>query len=128
MIKEVNSFLIPRLKKLFLSLENVEISYAYRTSTNTHIVEVKPSSIYRCSKKYIRKEMELERDFNNKFPSETLLFITEDSLTNIQSPDLVFKYRMNYNVDHFHAPLQLDSILVKNELSRAQETNLALAS
>lgn len=93
-MKNSTLFLKSNLKKLFLELENAEISYEYRDSSNIHIVEVKPSSIFKTSEEYIYKEIEMENSFYDNFPNETVLFISEDSLTQIKSPDLVLKSRL----------------------------------
>lgn len=128
MMKEAKAFLISNLKKIFLELENVEISYEFRASTSTHIVEVKPDSIYKTCEKYINREIELENSFYKFFPNETLLFISEDSLTQIKSPELVLKYKMSYKISNLITPVLLDSILSKNQLSKAGQNNYALAA
>jgi len=128
MMKEAKAFLKFNLKKIFLELENVEISYEFRASTNTHIVEVKPNSVYKTCEKYINREIELENSFYESFPNETLLFISEDSLTKIKSPELVLKYKMSYNISNLITPVLLDSILSKNQLSKAGQNNYALAA
>lgn len=127
-MKEANTFLKSNLKKIFLELENVEISYEYRVLTNTHIVEVKPNSIYKNCEIYIAREIELEKSFYDNFPLETLLFITEDSLTQIKSPDLVLKFKMNYSLSNVYTPISLGSLLAKNQLATAGENNYALAA
>jgi hypothetical protein len=127
-MKEANAFLISNLKKVFLKLENVEISYEFRNSSQTHIVEVKPNSVYKTCENYIKQEMELESFFYKNFPNEILLFITEDSLTKIKSPDLVLKYKLDYNSHNSFTPISLDSILSKNQLAKAGENNYALAA
>lgn len=128
MMKEAKAFLISNLKKIFLKLENVEISYEFRDSSQTHIIEVKPNSIYKTCEKYIREEIELEDSFYENFPSETMLFITEDSLSKIKSPDLVLKYKLAYNIANTYTPILLSSLLSKNQLANAGENNYALAA
>jgi len=128
MMKEAKAFLISNLKKIFLKLENVEISYEFRDSSQTHIIEVKPNSIYKTCEKYIREEIELENSFYENFPSETMLFITEDSLSKIKSPDLVLKYKLAYNIANTYTPILLSSLLSKNQLANAGENNYALAA
>jgi len=127
-MKEAKAFLISNLKKIFLKLENVEISYEFRDSSQTHIIEVKPNSNYKTCEKYIREEIELENSFYENFPSETMLFITEDSLSKIKSPDLVLKYKLAYNIANTYTPILLSSLLSKNQLANAGENNYALAA
>lgn len=127
-MKEAKAFLISNLKKIFLKLENVEISYEYRESSQTHIVEVKPNSIYKTCEEYIKQEMELEQTFYQNFPAETILFITEDSLTKIKSPDLVLKFKMPYSISNFLTPIVLSTLLSENQLANVGENNYALAA
>ena len=127
-MKESIAFLKSKLKNLFLELENVEISYEYRISSDTHIVEVKPNSIYRTCTKYIEREMALEASFYENFPSESILFISEESLTQIKSPDLVLKFKMMYNTSNLYTPILLSTLLAKNQLATAGENNYALAA
>lgn len=46
-------FLKSNLKKLFLELDNIEIVYEFCLASNTHIVEVKPNSVFADCKKYM---------------------------------------------------------------------------
>lgn len=128
MMKEAKAFLISNLKKIFLKLENVEISYEFRDCSQTHIIEVKPNSIYKTCEKYINEEIQLEDSFYENFPSETMLFITEDSLTKIKSPDLVLKYKLAYNIVNTYTPILLGSLLSKRQIANAGENNYALAA
>lgn len=127
-MKEASAFLISGLRKIFLKLDNVEISYEFRDCSQTHIIEVKPNSIYKTCEKYITEEIELEDSFYENFPNETMLFITEDSLTKIKSPDLVLKYKLAYNNANTYTPILLSSLLSKGQISNAGENNYALAA
>lgn len=95
---EPKEFLISRLNELFLKLENIEISYEYRDYSNTHLVEVKPASAYLNCEEYIEDELALEKAFNDTFPSQELLFITEGSLTQISLPEFILKSEMKPEV------------------------------
>ena len=119
-------FLKSNLKKLFLELENIEVAYEFRSTSNTHIVEVKPTSIYTDCKKYINKEIELEEAFNENFPNEELLFITENSLTQIKFPEFVFKHRLKYDLSNFITPIILKNVQSKNAVTG--QTSYALAA
>lgn len=127
-MKESIVFLKSKLKNLFLELENVEIAYEYRVSSDTHIVEVKPNSIYRTCTKYIEREMALETSFYENFPSESILFVSEESLTQIKAPDLVLKFKMKYDISNLYTPILLSTLLAKNQLATAGENNYALAA
>lgn len=106
-----NDFLKTELKLIFLTLDGVEIRYEFRKSSQTHIVEVKPKSVFRNSAKYIEMEMELDKKFVELFPDEELLFISNDSLTKITSPEIIYKQKINYE----EILVSNSAILVKNE-------------
>lgn len=127
-MKEAKEFLKSALRKLFLELDNVEISYEYRISSNTHIVEVKPNSVFRNCETYIEKEIELENAFYNNFPDESILFISEESLTQIKSPDLVLRYKLKYNISNFFTPILSNIPLAKNQVAKMGKNNYALAA
>lgn len=110
-------FLKSRLKKIFLELDNIEVAYEFRLASNTHIVEVKPNSVYTDCKKYINKEIELEEAFNERFPNEELLFITENSLTQIKSPEFVFKLKLKYDLASLITPIFLTNSQSQNAVT-----------
>src|SRR5690554_3557234 len=112
-MRDSRTFLKSNLKKLFLELENIEISYEYRVSSNTHIVEVKPTSIYRNCTKYIEKELALEASFYDNFPDESIHFISEESLTQIKTPNLILKFKMKYNISNLYTPILPSESLAK---------------
>ena len=109
---ESQLFLRNNLNKIFLKLDNVEISYEFRGLSNTHIIEVKPNSIYSNCIEYIDMEIELEEEFMMKFPEEEILFISEESLTSIEMPLFVLKYKVQYSFANLYTPIK-----VKNDLS-----------
>jgi len=61
--------------------------YQFNENTETHIIEVKPFETYQTIGEYIKYEAELIYDFENEFFPETILFVSEDSLTQITDPE-----------------------------------------
>lgn len=123
---KVKDFLKTKLKTIFLALDDIEIAYEYRVSTATHIVEVKPIELF-YSDKYVDMEITLEEEFREKFPNEELLFITENSLTEIRNPDFVYSVKLNFTltdtVDNvFKSPL------LNNNSFRMDEPTINLAA
>jgi len=53
---------------------------------------VQPSSIFKSDEDYINFEIELESEFEEKFPDENILFISEGSLTEIVNPNFKLGY------------------------------------
>jgi len=61
--------------------------YQFNENTETHIIEVRPLETYQTNVDYIKCEAELMYDFENEFFPETILFVSEDSLTQITNPE-----------------------------------------
>ena len=63
----------------------------FNENTKTHIINVKPLEIYQTNDDYIKYEAELLFDFENKFSPETILFVSEDSLTQLTEPEFTIR-------------------------------------
>jgi hypothetical protein len=85
-------FLIERLKEMSSKFEDVKIRYEYRTNTYSHIIEVIPLAIFDSNEQYMLAEANLENEFESLFPQEDIVFVSEDSLTEIKNPDLLLGY------------------------------------
>lgn len=85
-------FLIGKLTEMSSRFEDVKIRYEYRKNTYSHIIEVIPLAIFKSNKDYMMAEANLEDEFETLFPKEDIVFISEDSLTEIESPDLLLGY------------------------------------
>lgn len=123
---KVKDFLKTKLKTIFLTLDDIEIAYEYRVSTATHIVEVKPIELF-YSDKYVDMEITLEEEFREKFPNEELLFITENSLTEIRNPDFVYSVKLNFTLTDTVDNVFKSSLLNKNSF-RMDEPTINLAA
>src|SRR5690625_5020299 len=123
---KVKDFLKTKLKTIFLTLDDIERAYEYRVSTATHIVEVKPIELF-YSDKYVHMEITLEEEFREKFPNEELLFITENSLTEIRNPDFVYSVKLNFTLTDTVDNVFKSSLLNKNSF-RMDEPTINLAA
>ncbi len=85
-------YLIKKLNFLSEKFEDVKIRYEFRSNTQTHIVEIIPLSFFSENENYIQFEIELENEFEQLFPNENILFVSDDSLTEIIAPDLKLGY------------------------------------
>jgi hypothetical protein len=83
-------FLKDRLQKIFNIVKSINIRYEFRESEDTHLIEVTPISEYNENDTYIEMERDLLFDFNDRYFPSTILFITEDSLSEVTSPDFSF--------------------------------------
>jgi len=65
--------------------------YQFNENSETHIIEVKPLDAYQTNNEYIKYEANLMFDFENEFFPETILFVSEDSLTQITHPEFIIQ-------------------------------------
>ena len=72
------------LNKLSSKYEGAKFRYEYRAYCDTHVVEVTPLSLYENSK-YSDEEFDIVLDFEKNY-GETLLFVSEHSLTKVTNP------------------------------------------
>ncbi|NLB25681.1 MAG: hypothetical protein GX820_03190 [Bacteroidales bacterium] len=92
------------LRNIFPELS---FKYKYNPNTSTHIVDVRPLDCYQRNQDYIKYEAEFGFEFDNIFYPETILFVSEDSLTQISNPEFVF------NANQFSEDLQKPMTVVE---------------
>ncbi len=78
------------IQKLVNDHRNIEVSYQYDDLSDTHIIKVVPSEIYYNDESYKDIELSIYEDFFKKYPDQSLVFITSDSLIDIDNPEFVF--------------------------------------
>jgi hypothetical protein len=86
-MKNAKEFIISELSKMYKSIDNLELRYQNIENEGLHMVEIMPQSIFDSNKDYINLEMDLKDLFIDTFPLEELMFISQNSLTKIDSPD-----------------------------------------
>ncbi len=87
-----NVFLKEKLKELYSKFKEIKIRYEYCKSTYSHIIEVTPLSIFNNNEEYMRAEEALENKFENLYPKENIVFISDGFLTEIRDTDLTLGY------------------------------------
>jgi hypothetical protein len=84
-------FLKNRLNEISNVFPELIFRYQFKENTETHIIEVKPLQTYQTNDDYIKCEAELLFDFENEFFPETILFVSEDSLTQLIEPEFTIR-------------------------------------
>ena len=79
-------FIEEKLKELFVQFSDIKIQYEYRANTYSHIIKVTPLSFFEENESYMTLETELEDEFETLFPNENIVFISEESLSEIKRP------------------------------------------
>lgn len=94
-------FIKARLNELRNIFPELSFKYKFNPITSNHIVDVRPLDCYKENHDYIKYEADFSFEFDNRFYPETILFVSEDSLTQISNPEFVF------NANQFSEDLQV---------------------
>ena len=100
-------FIKARLNELRNIFSQLSFKYKFNPNTSTHVVDVRPLDCYTENPDYIKYEADFGYEFDNIFYPETILFISEDSLTQIDNPEFVF------NANQFSEDLQVSVLPVE---------------
>ena len=84
---KTKEYIRKKLNEISDNFPELIFRYQFNENTETHIIEVKPFETYQTIGEYIKYEAELIYDFENEFFPETILFVSEDSLTQITDPE-----------------------------------------
>lgn len=87
---ESKNFLKSKLGELHSKFPNLSIKYQYDAYTQNHIVEIIPLDEFEKNEDYIAFESDLCFEFDNRFFPEVVMFVSEESLTRVQVPELLF--------------------------------------
>lgn len=82
-------FIQERLNSLVNKFPELKCSYVYDELTYSHLVEVKPSHIYKENSEILAVEMLILTDFIDAFSQETLTFIDEKDILKVEQPSFV---------------------------------------
>jgi hypothetical protein len=83
-------FVKAQLENMLVALPYLQVRYEYDTQNASHSVEVLPLYFYK-EKSYIFIEQEICKKFVQMFPYETLVFVSEGSLYEVENPVFVAK-------------------------------------
>jgi hypothetical protein len=82
------------IKNRFNEIRNLfpELTFKYKfnVANFTHLIEVQPVDIFEHDKDYIKVEANFSLEFDNIFYPESLLFLSDNSLSKIDKPDFIF--------------------------------------
>jgi len=81
-----------KLNELFTKFGDIKIRYEYRANTCSHLIEVIPFSFFDKNEDYMKLEANIEDEFESLFPDESIIFISEGSLSEIKRSDFNLGY------------------------------------
>lgn len=85
-------FIKEKLNELFSKFEGIQIKYEYRATTLSHIVEVIPLSFFQSNADYMEFEAMFEEEFERLFKNENIVFVSQNSLTEIKQAHFELGY------------------------------------
>lgn len=85
-------FIVDKLNYLYSIFNDIKIRYEYRSNTFSHLIEIIPLSFFEKNEEYMAIESEIEEEFESKFLDENILFISEESLSEIINPEFKLGY------------------------------------
>lgn len=83
-------FLKNKLELLSNELDGIMYRYEFRECSQSHIIEITPKEIYENNNFYRDLELKIEKEFENNFPQEEILFVTEGSLIKISNANISY--------------------------------------
>ncbi|MCK9452686.1 MAG: hypothetical protein M0Q90_13415 [Bacteroidales bacterium] len=84
-------FIENSLQYLVKCFPQMKASYEFDDFSNSHFIEVLPSTEFRENLEYSKYETNLIIDFISKFPNEDIVFVTKNDLIAVENPSLVKK-------------------------------------
>lgn len=77
------------LKKLVKRYPQLTFFYQFDEIENLHMVQVEPKDEFKSNRAYQNDEADLTFDFDNSFFPESIVFISNDSLICVDSPEFI---------------------------------------
>lgn len=83
-------FIAFKLDELYSNFNGIKLRYEYKANSQSHLIEVLPLDLYEGSLDYMTLEAKIEQEFETAFPEETIVFVSEGSLSQISKPFLAY--------------------------------------
>jgi len=80
---KVNEFLESKIIEMVEAFEDIQCRYRFDAPSSTHYIEILPIKIFDESTDLQCFQADIYDEFDEKYPKESLVFISEDSLTKI---------------------------------------------
>lgn len=77
------------LQKLIDQFPEMAFGYKFDQHSSTHVIRVEPLEFYSSNKQYANEEARIIYEFTNTYLSESILFVSEESLIKVLDPEFV---------------------------------------
>ncbi|MBW8331172.1 MAG: hypothetical protein K0M40_04050 [Prolixibacteraceae bacterium] len=115
-----------KLQELLKLYPQITFYYQFDEINNLHIVQVDPKNEFDSNFAFRNDEAELMFDFDNTFFPESILFICENSLISVDSPEFILKNYTSVVMDD--VLLKYNYVGIKDKEYQSGENNYALAA
>lgn len=106
-------YIIGKLESFVSIFLSSKVRYEYDERSRSHMIEVLPVEIYQKNEDYIKWESKTFDEFIDKYPSENICFISDDSFVKIDSP--IFEKEGLY-----YTPFSVESESILFDMSSVQ--------
>lgn len=122
-------FIKNRLRNIYETVKSINIKYEYREFEDAHLIEVTPLSEFNTNEVYNEMERDLLFDFNDSFFPSTILFVSEDSLNKVTSPEFqMMRVKDFYPITNIQKIKPQWNLPLLPDMTTAGESNFALAA
>ncbi|MDP2113702.1 MAG: hypothetical protein Q8K69_06560 [Bacteroidota bacterium] len=115
-----------KLQELLRLYPQITFYYQFDEINNLHIVQVDPKDEFDSNVAFRNDEAELIFDFDNLFFPESILFICENLLVTLDSPEFILKNYTSVVMDD--VLLKYNYVGIKDKEYLSGENNYALAA
>lgn len=93
------TYITTQLSHIVSLFPYLKVRYEYDAFSQSHYIEVKPLASFQYDRGYIEFEQLMRQNFMNAYPSESICFLSEDSLYEIEKP-LIEKAGILYGINY----------------------------
>ena len=111
---KVKDYIIDRINDLVSAFPCFKVSYQIDNYSNSNYIKVIPKEDFESNLEYQKFETELIIDFIEKYPFDEIVFVTDDSLIDIEEPiyeiegSLFSQNNLDWNSDFWSNEIELD--------------------
>lgn len=107
------NYIINKIDVLVHKFSNLSCKYGFDNFSNSHYIEILPSSEYYSNNEYAFFEVSLINDFINEYPDETITFLTEGDLYEITEPIYIragLSFLINKSISEISSEIKYEQI------------------
>ena len=116
-------YIFNSLRELVGQFPQITFRYQFDELEQIHIVEVTPLEAYKDEQEYKLAEGDLTYEFDRAFSPETIMFVSEDSLTGITKPEKIFRHEDHFVWEFLQDLISGEEVISKLNFSEPENNN-----